>query len=143
MNTAQETLLLSLSCVCVCVKLSFSSLYPISILIQLFRCLEVVNTFCLSMIIRTRPRRWRQSELACQFVGGKVIYIHVFILFSSMYSFISFVNILKISFPFWTIQTLFFLKQFFSLNTLGKHYIYMKWYFRVEAHILGYISNYN
>jgi hypothetical protein len=63
----QEPIILSLSCVCVCVKPSFSSLFPISILIQLFRCLEVVKTFSLSMIMRTRPRLWRQSELACQF----------------------------------------------------------------------------
>ena len=41
---------------CVCIQLSSSSLFPISIIIQLFRCLEVVNTFCLSMIIRTRPK---------------------------------------------------------------------------------------
>jgi hypothetical protein len=54
----------SLTLMCVCVlKLSCSSLFPISILIQLFRCLEVVNTFCLSMIIRTRPRLWRQHNI--------------------------------------------------------------------------------
>ena len=80
---------------CVCVKPSFSSLFPISILIQLFK-------FSLSMIMRTRPRLWRQSELACQFARPAQslryrwksyvyihLYIHVFILFSSMYTLIS------------------------------------------------------
>jgi hypothetical protein len=105
----------SLTLMCVCVlKLSFSSLFPISILIQLFRCLEVVNTFCLSMIIRTRPRLWRQSELACQFVGGKLyIYMYLFYFLQCTHWFLLSI-FWKFHFPFGQSKLYFSLSSFFS-----------------------------
>ena len=51
------------------------------------------------------------------------IYIHVFTLFSSMYTLISFVINLKILIPFCKIQTLFFLAQIFSLYFKSVHFV--------------------
>jgi len=146
----------SLTLMCVCVKPSFSSLFPISILIQSFRCLEVVKNISSQYDYENTTKELEAVRVGMSIhqtsiefeVPAKKLYLYIYMYLHFVYYFRQCTHwfllsiFWKFHFPFGQSKLYSSLSSFFS-QYIRENYIYMKWYYRVEAQILCYISNYN